>query len=379
MVLESGSLNYRGDHVIVGCVKDFETLPNIHNVCFREGFNGIQISDLGGYWVLLEFESFQSCEKFQKHNGINSWFSSLKQWNAQFEIPNRFVWIDVEGTPLKAWPHATFNRIASKWGELIYMDESNASDKYNMRLCVKTMVPDFREDDIAQFKDGSDNHSVGIHKREEYNDDGVILDSFQSIVNEYNIVENSPEDVENFDVHMENSLENSHKQLENFPNHVKNSPDHMKNSYVHVENSPVHLENSPNLSEDPFGLEKLILESEKSAPMNQEEAFHTLKNFRSTTTARTLFVSRSRMTGPTPDSVTSVNQVTRNSDNPHNSPSLQDQILDHVSSLKALIKQHNERSRTLIEPIRQTFADEDRGDKGKGIDEGAKADKDENL
>ncbi|GKG14653.1 hypothetical protein Tco_0354253, partial [Tanacetum coccineum] len=141
------------------------------------------------------------------------------------------------------------------------MDESNASDKYNIRLCVKTMVhhliaesfkvilegkvsvfhakevtrwvPDFREDDIAQFKDGSDNHSVGIHKREEYNDDGVIPNSFQSIVNEYNIVENSPEHVENsrrqmenspdhvenFDVHMENSLENSHKQLENFPNH----------------------------------------------------------------------------------------------------------------------------------------------------------------
>ncbi|GJS04173.1 hypothetical protein Tco_0320681, partial [Tanacetum coccineum] len=41
-----------------------------------------------------------------------------------------------------------------------------------------------------------------------------------------------------------------------------------------------------------------------------------------------------RMTGPTPELVTPVNQVTGNDDNPNNSP----------SSLKALIKQHNERS-----------------------------------
>ncbi|GJS13903.1 hypothetical protein Tco_0408375, partial [Tanacetum coccineum] len=104
-----GSLNYEGDHVLVGCDKDFKTLLSIHT-------------------------------KFQTHNGINTWFSSLKQWNAQFEIPNRVVWIDVEGTPLQAWSHAPFNRIASKWDELVYMDDSKASNKYSMRLCIKTRV-----------------------------------------------------------------------------------------------------------------------------------------------------------------------------------------------------------------------------------------------
>ncbi|GJS99368.1 hypothetical protein Tco_0820538 [Tanacetum coccineum] len=170
MVLERGSLNYGGDPVLVGYVTDFKTLPNIHNVCLSEGFSG---------------------------------------WNAQTEIPDRVVRIDVEGTSLQAWSHATFNRIASKWGELAYMDESNASNKYSMRICVKTRVhhlvvecfkvilegkvlvvrakevtrwvPDFEEDDIAQSKEGSDNNSVE---------------------NSHDDVENSLDHVKNYDVHV---------------------------------------------------------------------------------------------------------------------------------------------------------------------------------
>ncbi|GJS52367.1 hypothetical protein Tco_0625729 [Tanacetum coccineum] len=41
------------------------------------------------------------------------------------------------------------------------------------------------------------------------------------------------------------------------------------------------------------------------------------------------------------------------------------QFTDHMSSLKTLIKQHNEKSETLIEPIRLTFGDEEEGDKAK--------------
>ncbi|GKA20271.1 putative ribonuclease H-like domain-containing protein [Tanacetum coccineum] len=86
-----------------------------------------------------------------------------------------------------------------------------------------------------------------------------------------------------------------------------------------------------------------------------------------------------RLRGPTPDPVTPVNQVTRNDDNPNNSPSLQDQILDHMSSLKVLFKQHNERSGILIEPIRLTFSDEEGCDKGKKVDKGDEEEEDEDL
>nr|GEU29639.1 reverse transcriptase domain-containing protein [Tanacetum cinerariifolium] len=85
------------------------------------------------------------------------------------------------------------------------------------------------------------------------------------------------------------------------------------------------------------------------------------------------------MIGPTPNPVTPANLVTRNDDNPNNSPSLQDQILDHMASLKALIKHYNEKSETLMEPIRLTFGDEEDGDKLKAGGKGTEEEKDEDL
>nr|GEV35328.1 reverse transcriptase domain-containing protein [Tanacetum cinerariifolium] len=74
------------------------------------------------------------------------------------------------------------------------------------------------------------------------------------------------------------------------------------------------------------------------------------------------------MTGPTPEPTT-----------PNQSPSLQDKILNHVSSLETLIKQHNEKSRTLITPIRLTFGEEvntnignDKEKGGVGVDDNLK-------
>ncbi|GJS36329.1 putative reverse transcriptase domain-containing protein [Tanacetum coccineum] len=64
-----------------------------------------------------------------------------------------------------------------------------------------------------------------------------------------------------------------------------------------------------------------------------------------------------RMTCPTPDPTT-----------PDQTPSLQDQILNHIFSLETLIKQHNEKARTLITPIHLTFSEE--GDSNKGKDKG---------
>ncbi|GJU87168.1 reverse transcriptase domain-containing protein [Tanacetum coccineum] len=65
------------------------------------------------------------------------------------------------------------------------------------------------------------------------------------------------------------------------------------------------------------------------------------------------------MTGPTPEPIT-----------PNQSPSLQDQILNHVSSLETLIRQHNEKSGTLITPIRLTFGEEVDTNKGKDKEKG---------
>ncbi|GJS19165.1 hypothetical protein Tco_0447797 [Tanacetum coccineum] len=63
------------------------------------------------------------------------------------------------------------------------------------------------------------------------------------------------------------------------------------------------------------------------------------------------------MTGPTPDPTTPVNRTATGS-NPNNPPDLQDQILNHISLLKALVQLHNESPTGLVRPICLSFDNE---------------------
>ncbi|GKC99124.1 hypothetical protein Tco_1169399 [Tanacetum coccineum] len=85
-----------------------------------------------------------------------------------------------------------------------------------------------------------------------------------------------------------------------------------------------------------------------------------------------------KMMGPTSDPITPINQVTENNDNQDNSPSLQEQILSHISSLETLIKEHNEKDGTRITPIRLTFDGEAKINKGKD-NKGSGEEKEEDL
>nr|GEW01138.1 reverse transcriptase domain-containing protein [Tanacetum cinerariifolium] len=62
-----------------------------------------------------------------------------------------------------------------------------------------------------------------------------------------------------------------------------------------------------------------------------------------------------RMTGPTP--ITPINQTNTNTDQ-DGSPDLQEQILSHISSLKALVQKHNESPTGLLKPIWLSFDNE---------------------
>ncbi|GJV67410.1 hypothetical protein Tco_1482919 [Tanacetum coccineum] len=72
------------------------------------------------------------------------------------------------------------------------------------------------------------------------------------------------------------------------------------------------------------------------------------------------------MIGPTSDPTTPVNRT--DDDNPNNPPNLQDRILNHISSLKALVQLHNESPTGLLRPIRLSF-DDVRGPKEKHDEE----------
>ncbi|GJW42046.1 hypothetical protein Tco_0070845 [Tanacetum coccineum] len=93
---------------------------------------------MGELWVLLEFGSKDSIKLFQDNVSIGSWFSQLKQANMEFNIEGRIAWVEVEGVPFKLWSDNTFNRIATKWGELLDSDDQNEMCFHSKRLCIYT-------------------------------------------------------------------------------------------------------------------------------------------------------------------------------------------------------------------------------------------------
>nr|GFA64930.1 RNA-directed DNA polymerase, eukaryota, nucleotide-binding alpha-beta plait domain protein [Tanacetum cinerariifolium] len=104
---------------LMGKVKDITALLNLYVILEEEGFQNFKISYLGGMWVLIELESSTASQKFIKHAGVGSWFSSLQPTSNSFVSDERIVWISIEGLPLKVWSFNTFVKVASKWGELV--------------------------------------------------------------------------------------------------------------------------------------------------------------------------------------------------------------------------------------------------------------------
>nr|GEY80269.1 RNA-directed DNA polymerase, eukaryota, reverse transcriptase zinc-binding domain protein [Tanacetum cinerariifolium] len=133
---------------------------------------------------------------------------------------DRIVWIDVEGIPLRAWSKTTFNKITRKWGELVFMDDSNSANKYSLRICVKTTffhliaeslkviikgkvyvvrakevtgwVPDFGEENSDESEDCSDNNSVGKKNWVESEEGEIILEFVQNDAFIDNIAKSEP-------------------------------------------------------------------------------------------------------------------------------------------------------------------------------------------
>nr|GEV88754.1 hypothetical protein [Tanacetum cinerariifolium] len=99
---------------LMGKVKDISALPNLYVILEEEGFQNFKISYLGGMWVLIELESSTASQKFIKHAGVGSWFSSLQPASNSF--------------------------LASKWGELVEWKNIEDNNFSRKQLCVKTKL-----------------------------------------------------------------------------------------------------------------------------------------------------------------------------------------------------------------------------------------------
>ncbi|GJZ88657.1 nucleotide-binding alpha-beta plait domain-containing protein [Tanacetum coccineum] len=79
-------------------------------------------------------ERLRNSRSYSKTNvSIGHGFSQLKQATMEFTNEGRIAWVEVEGIPFKLWTDNTFKRIATKWGELLDIDDQEEMYGYLWR------------------------------------------------------------------------------------------------------------------------------------------------------------------------------------------------------------------------------------------------------
>ncbi|GKC46975.1 RNA-directed DNA polymerase, eukaryota [Tanacetum coccineum] len=82
---------------VMGRVKELSSIPNLRFILTKEGFMEVQLSYIGGLWVLIELKSVIIQSKFLHHTGVKSWFHELQAATHDFICNERIVWVDIEG------------------------------------------------------------------------------------------------------------------------------------------------------------------------------------------------------------------------------------------------------------------------------------------
>nr|GEY76334.1 nucleotide-binding alpha-beta plait domain-containing protein [Tanacetum cinerariifolium] len=140
-VLDESCLNQNDfSTCLMGKVKEFSSLTNLEVVLGNEGFDNIKLKYMGGYWVMIEFQSEELKDKFKENVSIRSWFYHIQQASSLFRNEEKVTWLFIEGVHLKFWTKETFNKIASKWGDLLYVDDENETCFHSKRICIKTKL-----------------------------------------------------------------------------------------------------------------------------------------------------------------------------------------------------------------------------------------------
>nr|GEX55510.1 RNA-directed DNA polymerase, eukaryota [Tanacetum cinerariifolium] len=123
---------------VMGEVLQFSSINNLRVLLSNEGFHKVRIVYLGGLWVMIELKSSKTKLKFMQHVGVASWFRPLCNTQSDFAAKERIVWVDIEGVPLNAWSRSTFQKIASKWGEMVELEDGYDDLFARKRICIKT-------------------------------------------------------------------------------------------------------------------------------------------------------------------------------------------------------------------------------------------------
>nr|GEX36542.1 RNA-directed DNA polymerase, eukaryota [Tanacetum cinerariifolium] len=155
-------------------IKDINAIANLYSIHSNEGFENVNVSYLGGLWVLLETNSVASKEKLIKHVGVGSWFTTLQLACNSFVSDERIVWIFIEGLPIKAFSRNSFVKIVSKWGELTDVEDtknSSLSFKRSLKLGLLNSLQEENLDSEEEELEGEEEDHFSETKVNDLNHD----------------------------------------------------------------------------------------------------------------------------------------------------------------------------------------------------------------
>ncbi|GKC40585.1 RNA-directed DNA polymerase, eukaryota [Tanacetum coccineum] len=97
-------------------------------------------------------------------------------WNFNTEV--EIAWVEVKGVPFKLWSDNTFKRIATKWGELLDIDDQDEMCFYSKRLCIYTKT---EKNDEELNDDVSKEGELKIHEAGSCGEDSEMEEVMETI------------------------------------------------------------------------------------------------------------------------------------------------------------------------------------------------------
>ncbi|PWA37197.1 5-oxoprolinase-like protein [Artemisia annua] len=142
VVLDATDLIATSDmrNAILVKVRDVHLILNINNVLRKEGFYDFHCKYIGGMWLWIEFGNSDSCQKLQSNKEMSWYFTHMKPVTQSFRVDERVVWIEIDGLPLCAWTPQAYKKIASRWGEPLFVDEDSHDNIAMGRVCIRTRI-----------------------------------------------------------------------------------------------------------------------------------------------------------------------------------------------------------------------------------------------
>ncbi|KAL4561065.1 hypothetical protein LXL04_033227 [Taraxacum kok-saghyz] len=136
-----GVKSWIDNSVLVGDVRNFDTLCNFPSLIAMEGYDVMEIKYVGGLQVAVKFRSIRAAEVFKANKSIwLKWFVWVELFGKVHNSPGRIAWLKVVGVPVMAWDESNFAAIAGNFGRVLVDVASfwNCMDVAAGKVCILT-------------------------------------------------------------------------------------------------------------------------------------------------------------------------------------------------------------------------------------------------